>query len=521
MSRRQYVLLYLVSLLFWLLLSTLQKTPGYMDAAYYTLMGRQIAAGQGGIEPFIWTYLANPAQLPNLSFTYWMPLTSVIAALGMILFHSQSFFAARFFFILLAALIPVLTVLIAEHFTHERKYLVSSAFLAVFSGFFAVYFTLPDSFVLYCVLGALYFLLLLSLFSQSAQPKIIGRVLALGIVAGLMHLTRADGILWLLGVFLALWMLRQTRPIGQSLLFAGMALVAYAAVLSPWFIRNLLVFHWVFPPGSNLSLFFTGYNDLFAYPSEKLTLAHWLSAGAAKLILDRLLALLNNLGTWVGIAGLVIWAPFAGYGLWLQRKQKIIQFYLLMLGLLAFLMSLVFPYAGVHGGFFHSLSAFQCLLWAMIPLGFAAAITRIAHWRRWKPERSLRLLGSTFLVLTALLSAGFFASKTFGGKFDAQYVEFAGLGNFLRAHGVSSDQQFMVNDSPGFTLSTGYSSIQMTSGSLSDALSAMKRYQIHYLIVASDHTPEFDDCYTSLCQDPSLSYWGQFEKSKIYQVTLP
>jgi len=98
MSRRQYVLLYLASLLFWLLLSTLQKTPGYMDAAYYTLMGKQIAAGQGGVEPFIWTYLANPAQLPNISFTYWMPLTSVIAALGMILFHSQSFFCSSLLF---------------------------------------------------------------------------------------------------------------------------------------------------------------------------------------------------------------------------------------------------------------------------------------------------------------------------------------------------------------------------------------------------------------------------------------
>jgi hypothetical protein len=518
MSRRQYVILYLASLLIWLLLSSIQKTPGYMDAAYYSLMGKQIASSNMGSEPFIWTYLANPPQIPNTSFTYWMPLTSFIAALGMLLFHSQSFMAARFFFIVLAASVPILNILLAKQFTQSRWLNYSAGFLGITAGFYSVYFTIPDSFVLYCVLGAIYFLLLLHLFSRQKSKKIPTLVFALGVTAGLMHLTRADGILWLFGVFLALWIVRKEHPFSKSFQYAILAVIAYILTLAPWFIRNLLVFHWIFPPGSNLSIFFINYNDLFSFPPEKLTLVHLLSTGIGTILLDRLQALVSNLGTWIGVAGLVILAPFGAYGLWLNRKHKIIQFYLLMLGLLTLVMSFVFPYAGTHGGFFHSLSAFQCLLWALIPIGFAEAIARIAVWRKWKPERSLRLLGSTLLVITLLLSVGFFASKTMNGKFDEQYNEFARLGQFLHLHGISDDQIIMVNDSPGFTLMTGYSAIQMTSGSLSDALCAMNKYQAEYLVISPDHTPEFDAYYVSERDDSSFKFLGRFENFMLYQV---
>ncbi|HQN44554.1 MAG TPA: hypothetical protein PLA25_10495, partial [Anaerolineaceae bacterium] len=62
-----------------------QRSPGYMDSAYYYIGARQLASGQSLTEPILWNYLDDPAGLPHPSHTYWMPLTSLVSSLGMLL----------------------------------------------------------------------------------------------------------------------------------------------------------------------------------------------------------------------------------------------------------------------------------------------------------------------------------------------------------------------------------------------------------------------------------------------------
>ena len=39
--------------------------PGYTDAYYYAVGARQLHAGRGFTEPFVWNYLDPPAALPH------------------------------------------------------------------------------------------------------------------------------------------------------------------------------------------------------------------------------------------------------------------------------------------------------------------------------------------------------------------------------------------------------------------------------------------------------------------------
>ena len=90
MNRKSYLFLFVVGLLVAVAISGLQSSPGYMDADYYYAGGTQLASGKGFNEPYIWNYLDNPASLPHPSNTYWMPLSSLIAAAGMILGGSHA-----------------------------------------------------------------------------------------------------------------------------------------------------------------------------------------------------------------------------------------------------------------------------------------------------------------------------------------------------------------------------------------------------------------------------------------------
>jgi hypothetical protein len=97
------IVLGLLVQLVWLLVL---NEPKYMDAFYYSISGRELAAGNGFNTMVIWQYLDNPAGLPAPSHTYWMPLPSILAAAGYKL--SDTFTGAQLPFWLLAGLLPSL-----------------------------------------------------------------------------------------------------------------------------------------------------------------------------------------------------------------------------------------------------------------------------------------------------------------------------------------------------------------------------------------------------------------------------
>src|SRR5258708_13392823 len=57
--------------------------PGYTDAYYYFNAGQRLAQGKGLTDVALWTYIGAPAGLPIPSHLYWMPLASLVAAVGM------------------------------------------------------------------------------------------------------------------------------------------------------------------------------------------------------------------------------------------------------------------------------------------------------------------------------------------------------------------------------------------------------------------------------------------------------
>ena len=76
MTKRDYLLLFILGIVITTIPAIFQNTPGYMDADYYYLGGVNLSSGEGFSEQVIWNYLGDPETLPNPSHGYWMPLTS-------------------------------------------------------------------------------------------------------------------------------------------------------------------------------------------------------------------------------------------------------------------------------------------------------------------------------------------------------------------------------------------------------------------------------------------------------------
>jgi len=135
-----------------------------------------------------------------------MPLTSLLAALGMTLTGHHNWFAARLGFLALSAILPPLTAALSYSLTSRRDLALTAGLLAVFSGFYALYLPVTDTFGLYMLFGALFFLIV------NRKSSIVNSLL-LGLLAGFMHLSRADGVLWML---LALLVVVLQKPIHHS-----------------------------------------------------------------------------------------------------------------------------------------------------------------------------------------------------------------------------------------------------------------------------------------------------------------
>ncbi len=60
MTRKDYAVLFLLSLIVITAAGYLQKSAGYMDAEYYAVTGRGLLSGKGFTQDFLWNYLDDP-----------------------------------------------------------------------------------------------------------------------------------------------------------------------------------------------------------------------------------------------------------------------------------------------------------------------------------------------------------------------------------------------------------------------------------------------------------------------------
>src|SRR5512143_3168308 len=139
MKFRWYLLFFLMGLGVLSLVAMFESAPGYMDAEYYYAGGQRLAAGQGFSELVLWNYLDDPASIPHPSHAYWMPLASLLAALGMQVTGVIGFGAGKLGFILLAACLPPLTADLALPLTHKPNLALLAGLLAVFPAFYLAY----------------------------------------------------------------------------------------------------------------------------------------------------------------------------------------------------------------------------------------------------------------------------------------------------------------------------------------------------------------------------------------------
>jgi hypothetical protein len=221
--------------------------------------------------------------------------------------------------------------------------------------------------------------------------------LAAGILAGLAHLTRADGLLFLfLGLAFLGWQMWQARSAESPTLIRAYApllallLGGYLLVMGGWFVHSWQVTGRPLSTVGTQSMFLTNYDDLFAY-GRSFDLASYLAWGLGNIVRSKLWALWLGVQSLVVVSGMIFLAPFIIVG-WIRvnRGAKERPFLLpcsLYILILFLVLTLVFTFPGERGSIFHSSIAIWPWMAALAAFGFGLTVDWVASiLAHWQPE---------------------------------------------------------------------------------------------------------------------------------------
>jgi hypothetical protein len=521
-TRRDMLRLFVLSLVVRLAAAAFIQRPGYTDTAYYVAGAVRLAQGGGLNQPFLWNYLDDPAGLPHPGFLYWMPLPSLLAAPFALLFPG-SFFALQFPFAILSALLPLVTYGLAWETSGRRHSAWLAGLLTLFSGFFFPYWTLPETFAPFALFGSLA-LWLAGTWIPDARRWMLdsGRWLLIGLLVGLAHLARADGILLLpvIGLASLVSSLSRTpqhatrhthyasRPISRRL---PSVILGYLLVMAPWFARNLALIGAPLSLAGTRTLWLRTYDDLFCYRCD-VSLRSYLAWGWADILRSKLWAAGVNFERFLAEDCLVFLLPLVLIGLFRLRRRPPFTLSIIYLALIYLTHALAFTFPGPRGGFFHASAAMLPFLFTAGGEGLEVAVAWAARQRRWNPRQAQWVFGVAVVVLAALLGVYAAAHRLPAWRQTDRFYE--EIGQWLTQGGMAGETVMVANPA-AFWYHTGYPAVVVPNGGVEAVLAAADRYGVRYVLLDRNRPAPLAGLYVQETSHPRLravEVWGEGEK---------
>jgi hypothetical protein len=369
--------------------------PGFTDAYYYADVARRLAHGQGLTADFVWNFIEAPHldPLPVPSHRFWMPLASVLQAVGIAALEPVlgTFRSAQTAVIAVAAFVPAAAYASARSIgASNRAGLAAAALAGVGGGAFAPAWVTLDSFAIAALAGTLFFIA----YARAAAGDIRAGLIAGGLV-GALFLARAEGALF--GVALLALAVRPRSRVAGS---AGSAVAL--AIGGAWLLRGLALGGT--PDLLGRTALIARYEDFFAItPSGTADLATIVGQRVGALWSDLLVAV---------FALLVFLAVPLAIGIRRTWAQPAVRAFAFLALLIYVVEGIVWPLHATRGSYFHSLAAFYPFAMALVALGGEA-------WLAKRGESTWRLaIGGTVAAAAALAVVGL---VSWDSAFNAPY----------------------------------------------------------------------------------------------------
>jgi hypothetical protein len=203
-------------------------------------------------------------------------------------------------------------------------------------------------------------------------------------------------------------------------------------------------------------------------------------------------------------------------GAWVHRRDRRVQIALLAWAALLAVMSLVFPFAGARGGFFHAGAAIQPMWWTLAPLGLDATVAAARRRGMFTPQAFMVFRGA-FVGIAVLMTAVIFTLRILPGWGEGEHT-YPEIESYLRRTGADPSQIVMVRNPPGYYMMTGRPAIAAPFSEPADLLAAARRYDARYLVLESAGAAGpirivYDDL-----ESTTFEFLGELDGTRIFRI---
>jgi hypothetical protein len=181
-------------------------------------------------------------------------------------------------------------------------------------------------------------------------------------------------------------------------------------------------------------------------------------------------------------------------------------------------MTLVFPFAGARGGFFHAGTAFQPYWWAVAPIGLERMVQFIRE-QNLLNDLAYGVFRGALVGICVLMTAMILWLRVLQPGWQPEEELYMQVEQFLIDKGVTKNETVIVRNPPGYYLVSDRPAIVMPPSGPNTILELSQRYGAEYFILEPEGVLEqYQDLYDSYREYPEFDYLGEVDGAKIFAL---
>ncbi len=208
-------------------------------------------------------------------------------------------------------------------------------------------------------------------------------------------------------------------------------------------------------------------------------------------------------------------------GLWQLRRDLRTKIAVTGWLILFAVMTIIFPFAGSRGSFFHAGAAFQPYWWVAAPIGLDAVL-RWVRSRGQFTDKNAPIFLQGILVLLAVFMTGYLVNfRVISSGWAKDDLIYPSVEELLNDHGLHAADIVIVRNPPGYFIASGNPSIALPFGDKSTILAVAEKFGASYLVLEKGGTfKSIQDLYEEPQSNPSFVYIGEVNEAKLYRIEL-
>jgi hypothetical protein len=185
------------------------------------------------------------------------------------------------------------------------------------------------------------------------------------------------------------------------------------------------------------------------------------------------------------------------------------------------MMTIIFPFAGSRGSFFHAGAAFQPYWWVAAPIGLDAIIGWARVRGQFTDKNAPIFLQGILVLLSIFMTAYLVNFRVIASGWAKDDYIYASVEKMLIDHGISPSDVVIVRNPPGYFIASQRPSIALPFGDEATILDVAEEYNARYLVIEKGGTFEsIQDLYDDPQNNPSFVYIGEVNEAKLYHIEL-